>query len=386
MGAKEFFTNLFKKKGSSIYGDTITVDVPAELYYKELALYTVSSLIANAISRSDINCYVNGKMERNEDFFKLNVSPNKNETSSFFWHKVINKVIRENGCLVVETNDGSLYVADSYTVEKRQPILGDIYGCVVVGNFRFLKNFDQSDSYMFRLNNISGTELISGLNESYSKLISAAQKEFIRSHSFRYKLKIDGAMAGDKEFNKVFEEIIQKQMKTYLENDDAVIPIYEGYQFENDNKNSYSTDDFIKLKKDLFETVFSTYHVPISLINGNITNMKEIVAALLSFGVDPFADMITEALNKGAGVENYIKGNYYKVNTSVINHRDIFENAANITNLISCGYSCIDEIRIANGDAPLDTEWSKAHFLTKNFDYIDSQCFNKSNSKGGENN
>lgn len=385
MGIKEFFTKLFGKKGS-VYGDTIVINIPNELYYKELALYTVSSLIANAISRSDINCYIDGKMVRNEDFFKLNVSPNENETSSYFWHKVINNVIRKNKCLVVETNDGNLYVADNYVIEKSQPIKGDVYSGVVVGNFRFVRNFDQSNTYMFRLNNISGAELISGLNESYSKIINAAQKDFIRNHSFRYKLRVNNVKEGDERFNEYFENVVKSYMNKYLENDDAVIPIYEGYEFESDNKNSYAADDFIKLKKDLFETVFSTYHVPVSLINGNITNMKEIVAALLSFGVDPFADMITESLNKGAGVENYVKGNYFKVNTSVINHRDIVENAANIANLISCGYSCIDEIRIANGDAPLNTEWSRAHFLTKNFDYIDSQCFNISNNKGGEDN
>ena len=384
MGIREFFGGLFGKKTTDVYGDTIIVKVPAELYYKELALYTVSSLIANAISRSDINCYVNGEMKRNEDFYKLNVSPNNNETSSYFWHKVINKVIRENQCLAVETSSNDLFVADSFTVEKNQPILGDVYSGVTVGNFQFMRYFDQSNSYMFRLNNINGTELISGLNESYTKLISAAQKDFIRQHSFRYKIKIDGVMAGDKNFNNVFNEIIQKQMKEYLANDDAVIPIYEGYEFEKDNQNSYSTEDFLKLKKDLFETVFSTYHVPISLITGNITNMKEIVASLLSFGVDPFADMITEALNKGAGVENYVNGNYYKVNTSVINHKDIFENASNIATLISSGYSCIDEIRIANGDAPLNTEWSKDHFITKNFGYLDNQCGNLDYGKGGE--
>lgn len=385
MGIKEFFTKLFGKKGG-VYGDTIVINIPNELYYKELALYTVSSLIANAISRSDINCYIDGKMVRNEDFFKLNVSPNENETSSYFWHKVINNVIRKNKCLVVETNDGNLYVADNYVIEKSQPIKGDVYSGVVVGDFRFVRYFDQSNTYMFRLNNISGAELISGLNESYSKIINAAQKDFIRNHSFRYKLRVNSVKEGDESFNEYFENVVKSYMNKYLENDDAVIPIYEGYEFESDNKNSYAADDFIKLKKDLFETVFSTYHVPISLINGNITNMKEIVAALLSFGVDPFADMITESLNKGAGVENYVKGNYFKVNTSVINHRDIVENAANIANLISCGYSCIDEIRIANGDAPLNTKWSRAHFLTKNFDFIDSQCFNISNNKGGEDN
>lgn len=76
----------------------VVIDIPAELYYKELAIYTATSLIANAISRSEIKCFVGGKPTKSEDYFLLNVSPNANETSSIFWHKVINKAIREGSC------------------------------------------------------------------------------------------------------------------------------------------------------------------------------------------------------------------------------------------------------------------------------------------------
>ena len=82
----------------------IVIDIPAELYYKELAIYTATSLIANAISRSEIKCFVGGKPTKSEDYFLLNVSPNANETSSIFWHKVINKAIREGKALGVDIN------------------------------------------------------------------------------------------------------------------------------------------------------------------------------------------------------------------------------------------------------------------------------------------
>ena len=215
-------------------------------------------------------------------------------------------------------------------------------------------------------------------------ILARSHFEDVYSDNTWYKLK-HGVCAYGVFFNKELENIILKRVKDYFSSDDAVYPEFEGYVLSQDEsqKTAYSSEDFLKLKKDLFETAFSTLHIPTVLISGNITNMKEIISAFLSFGVDPFADMITEGLNKGAGVENYVKGNYYKVNTSVINHRDIFENAANISTLISCGYSCIDELRIANGDAPLNTDWSRAHFLTKNFDFM-SNSHNELNDKGGE--
>ena len=117
-------------------------------------------------------------------------------------------------------------------------------------------------------------------------------------------------------------------------------------------------------------------------MTGNITNIKDVISSFLTFGVDPYADMITEALNKRAGVDNYLAGNYYQVDTSKILHRDAFDVAASVSNLISSGVKCIDEVRVMLGDAPLNTDWSTKHFITKNFEEIER--FLKSVEEGGE--
>ena len=135
----DFLEKLFSPKEK--YGPdakSVVLDIPAELYYKELAIYTASSLIGNAISRSEIRTYEQGKMVKKRDYYLLNVSPNRNETSSIFWHKVINRVIRNGEALVVEAG-GYLYCADSYTKMAERPILGDLYERVTVGNFTFDK-------------------------------------------------------------------------------------------------------------------------------------------------------------------------------------------------------------------------------------------------------
>lgn len=88
-----------------------------------------------------------------------------------------------------------------------------------------------------------------------------------------------------------------------------------------------------------------------------------------------------ETLNKGAGIDNYLKGNYYAVDTSRINHQDIFNISQAVSNLISSGTFCVDEIREKLGEPPLNTDWSKKHFITKNFEEM--QRFLNS-PKGGE--
>ena len=334
----DFLEKLFPVK-QKVGGDpsAVVIDIPAELYYKELAIYTASSLISNAISRSEMRTFEAGLPVKKNDYYLLNVSPNRNETSSVFWHKVINRVIRDGEALVVEA-DGYIYCADSYVWASERPILGDIYEGVTVGNFSFNKQFSQNDSYMFRLDNINVKVLIDGMYDQYGKILSAAAKSLKQSNGQKYKLHIEGVKAGDEEFNQEFNDFIAKQLKTYMESENAVYPEFDGYKLEADpiySNGSGSAADFVELKKELFSSVAGAFHIPESMMTGNITNMADIVGSFLTFGVDPYADMITEALNKRAGIDNYMAGNYYQVDTSKILHRDIFDVAADVSNCVA---------------------------------------------------
>ena len=362
-------------------GSAVVIDIPAQLYYKELAFYTAKSLISNAISRSEIKTFEKGVPVKGKDYYLLNISPNTNETSSLFWHKVINKIMDEGQALVVELNS-KLYCADSYVLEKERPILGDCYSNVQIGNITINKKFNCNNSYYFKLDNAEVKALVDGMYEEYGKILSSAARALNMSNGQKYKLHITGLKAGDKDFNEEFEKHISAQLKTYLESENAVYPEFDGYLLEPDKKASTkSADDFLALKKDIFQTVASACHIPDSMMQGNITNMREIISAFLTFGVDPYADMITETLNKGVGVEKFQQGYYYQVDTGKINHRDIFEIAAASMNLISSGLFCIDEVREELGYKVLNNEWSRKHFITKNFEEIER--FLKS-AEGGE--
>ena len=383
----DFLEALFPVKES--YGPvgttSVVVDIPADLYYKELAVYTATSLISNAVSRSEIRTFKSGMPVKESDYYLLNVSPNRNETSSIFWHKVINHVIRHGEALVVEA-DGRLYCADSFVRAMERPILGDVYEGVVIGNFTFSKKFTQDDAYLFRLDNISVKQLIDGMYDQYGKILSAAAKTLKQANTQKYKLHIEGVKAGDDEFNKLFNEFICQQLKTYMESENAVYPEFDGYKLEADpaygNGSKGSASDFVALKKELFSSVASAFHIPESMMTGNITNMSDVIGSFLTFGVDPYADMITEGLNKRAGLDNFMAGSYYQVDTSKIMHRDMFAVAPAVANLISSGVKCIDEVREMLGDAPLNNDWSRKHFITKNFEEIER--FLKSPQEGGE--
>ena len=361
---------------------TVIIDIPTELYYMELAVHTAVSLISNALSRSEIRVFINGEESKtNTDYYLLNVSPNRNETSSIFWHKVINTMVKKKEALVVDAG-GYLYCADSFVRELERPILGDVYSGVTIGNLTLDKKFTQQDVYLFKLDDVNVYNLIQAMNQEYGKVLSSAADAFRTGNAQKYKLHIDGVKAGDDEFEKEFEEIIQEDLKEYMSSDSAVYPEYDGYTLTNDsNKSSVTAADVQKLKEDLFLTVAHAFHIPDSMITGNITNIQDIVDSFLSFGVDPFADAITESLNKRGGLENYVKGNRYQVDTGKVRHRDIFHNAAQVAALVSSATLCIDEIREGFGYPPLNTPWSKKYFMTKNFESIETLL---NSMKGGE--
>lgn len=368
MGFKNFLEKWFPVK-QRIGPTTVCIDIPAELYYKELALYTGITLISNAVAKSEIKTFVNGKEVQEEDYYLLNISPNPNQSSSQFWQDVITKVIREkDGAYVVEYK-GNLYCVDSCPVETQDTICGDIYANVSVNEYTFPKKFRAYDIYHFKLNDKGIGMLMSDIGEEYGKLLKSASTAFKKSNGTKYKLKLDNVQTGDDDFQKDFMDHLKSELETYITSENAVYPEFIGKELEVDQQNpgNASSSEIINLRKDMFEMVANALHIPLTLMTGNITNMNEIVKVFLTFCIDPIADMIQEVLNKRAGVTNWEEGNFYKVDTGKINHRDIFDLAQAVDKLIASGNMCIDEIRKEIGYEPLNTEWSRQHWMTKNY-------------------
>lgn len=371
MGFMNFLEKWFPVK-QRIGPDTVTIDVSAELLYMELALDSAISLIANAISRSEIRTYVKNEPVKEEDYYLLNISPNPNQTSTEFWHKVISKAIREEEGAFVVYHNGHLYCASDCPVDVQDSIRGNVYANVNVNEYTFQKTFTADKIYHFNLDDSRISSYIHQIGNEYGKLMKSASNAFKKSNGLRYRLKLEDIESGDEEFLQDFEDNIQKQLEAYISSENAVYPEFVGKELLKDEAPNKTSDDLIKLRKDMFEMAANAFHIPLSLMTGNITNMNEIVKVFLTFCVDPFGDMIEEGLNKTAGIDNFKEGNRYKIDTGKIVHRDIFDLAQAIDKLLASGNMCIDEIREEIGRETLNTEWSKQHWMSKNYDKIEN--------------
>ena len=75
----DFLGNVKNEKGE--IAENVIEEKVQEIFYKELAIQTAISLIANAIAKCEIKVYENNKEVKNEIYYNLNIEPNKNECS-----------------------------------------------------------------------------------------------------------------------------------------------------------------------------------------------------------------------------------------------------------------------------------------------------------------
>ena len=163
---------------------------------------------------------------------------------------------------------------------------------------------------------------------------------------------------------------MKQQLKTFIDNDKAVYPQFKGTDLQEfSTATPINSADIIALRKEIFDTTANAFKMPLPLIHGNMTNIKDVIGQFLTFCIDPLADMISEELSrKYYKYDEWLKGCRIEVDTSCINYIDIFEVADKADKAIASGLCSIDELRPRIKLKPLNTEFSTSHFITKNYD------------------
>lgn len=381
--AKITFFDWFGKKIDNAKFETIYAEAVSELAFRELALHIAISYIANTLSKCEFKTFENKKEVKDKLYYMLNVSPNPNENSSRFINKCIEQYYyNKDGALVIEQG-GHIYCATDFTVDESDELKGFTYSDVTFGTKQLTKTFKAKDVFHLKLDNKSAKDLVDKLYEQYGKLISLAMQTFKRTNGKKYKLMLQEYRAGDPNFQKQYETVIKANLKEFIEKDNSIFPNYKGMDLvEFSTATPTNSADVIALRKEIFETTAQAFKIPLSMMYGNITNMNEIVKVYLSICIDPLADMIGEELTrKYFTFDEWKNGSYIKVDTSSINHIDIMEIGDKVDKLISSGFTNIDEVRKRCDLEELNTAFSKAHFITKNYDLAENML--KNSEKGG---
>ena len=338
--------------------------------FLDLAIHIAVSLIANTLSKCEIKVFDDGKEVKNEMYYKLNISPNANQNGSQFMNAIIEKYFYDGEALVIENNK-NFYVCDSFATEIEVFKPNKFTSLVVEKTLTGLERYS-TDCFHFKLDNKNIKKIVEFVYVEYGKLISASIQNYKRKNGKKYKLNIENYQAGNSEFLKLYDSFIKNQLKSFLENDNAIYPQFKGFNLEefkqDGNVNSASNSDIIAMRKDTFEIVAQAFKIPLSLLMGNINNINDIFKVYLTTCIEPIADMISEELTrKTSTFTRWKKGDKIKVDTSNITHVDIFEVGDYVDKMISSGTLSIDEVREKLDFEKLNTEFSSKHFITKNF-------------------
>ena len=358
------------------------LDEQAEkIYTKELAIASCVNLIANAIAKCEIKTYENNKEVKGQEYYELNYNPNPNENSAQLWHKAIEKMIYDKECIIVSVS-GQLHVAESYAVDG-YAIKGNIYKDVVIScdngeKLQLDRVFKSDEVIKLKLSNMNVKRLIDNLASDYDEMLNLARSNYKHLNQVKYKLILDSVKTDRENFQEVFNKKVKSQLKSYINDNNAVYVQYRGYDLERqESAGKADSSDFIELRKELFYIVAQSFNIPAALILGDTTrnqNVSDLIRAFLTFCIDPIADMIQEELTRKIypGYDNFSKGNFIVVDTSSVEHIDILGKADSIDKILSSGVLNRNEIRDILSYQPLDDELADTYFMTKNYSTVEN--------------
>ena len=185
-----------------------------------------------------------------------------------------------------------------------------------------------SDVLFMKLNNKDIRRLINGMYESYGKLISYAQKSYSKSRGSKIILDINAVAQGKPNFNETFTKLMNERFKTFFEADNAVLPLFDGYQAKDIGSKTYSnegTRDIKAMVDDIYDFTGRAFGISPILLKGDIAGSKDAVDNLLTFCIDPLCDNLQEEINrKRSGYSGFSQGTFIKIDTKTIKHIDLY--------------------------------------------------------------
>lgn len=377
------------KKNNKVPITCASMDILGEIYIRELAFNLVVNKIANAISKCQMNIYTDKKRDRNEEWYRWNVSPNPNQSAPAFWAKLIYQLYDNNEALIIPIN-GNLYVADSFIVNKQYAFFDYRFESIQIDDFSLSRAFRQNEVFYFQLNNKKMVTYLNSTMTLYTGLIKAAYSSYMASNGNKGFLKISQFAEQEDDFQEYFNQLVNEDFKKFFESSNAVMPLYEGYEYESlgNTGTQTNTRDIKSLIDDVIQTTANAFNMPTSIAIGNVQDTSKAIDEFLTFCIDPLIRILeAEITRKSFTQSQVINGSYVKFDTTAIKHIDLLDVATAIDKLISSGCFTINDIRKTIGADEIDEPWANQFFMTKNYSTIEdlmNQLNNTTDTKGGD--
>jgi HK97 family phage portal protein len=377
------FLDVIFKRNSELgfmFDVELVQDTAKRLHMKRLAIDTCASFLARTISQSEFRIRQGNDFEKDELYYRLNIRPNKNMTASTFWQTVITKLIYDNECLIIQSDDDDLLIADDFQ-RNAYAVLEDTFSKVKIKEYEFKRTFKQNEVLHLRYSNEKLAPLIDGLFADYGELFGRILSSQKRKNQIRGTVDMDMIGAKSKEQVEKLQEFIDNMYKSIGEKDIAIVPQQKGIKYEekyNGASNGPSVDEVNKVTNGFLDQVAMAIGIPVSLLHGDMADVEKQTKNYMMYTVSPLLKKISDEGNsKFFTKEEYLQGK--KLEIKSISFQSIFDLANAIDKLRSSGVFNGNEIRSELGSERVDDPIMDKYFITKN--YVESS----EALKGGEN-
>ena len=330
--------NLFKREAPTASFEFEELErIFGNLQLKSLAVDKSAEFVARIFSRSEFKYLEKGKTKKSDWDYLLNVRPNKNESASEFWQKVVYRLITKNEVLIFLTDDDQLLVADAFTRTK-YAVYDDVF------------------------------EYVSDLFSDYEKLHTRLVEALARTNQIRGTL----STRTNGSFNDKMREKLQAYadglFKSFSTKTIAIVPSQDGMEYSEltntTGTSNISVEELKKLRRQFDDEVADILGIPTALLHGDMANLENSQKMFNSYCFQSLVKKMSDGLNFSL----LTRRRYDDLSRFVIvgeGQRDKFALAESIDKLISSGSMLINEVRAELGLEAVP--WGDKPLITKNY-------------------
>ena len=376
MKVSEFMSDFFSRaqtdeKGNFVVNSPPNISAGVRLNIEELALFSVIDLISSVASMCEWRFYYNNKRMKGEDWYDFNISPNADQNGAEFKRILFARALRFNEALVFREG-GEYYIADSFSRQKNG-FAPATYTGVSCDGISLNRTLLEEDVFHYKLSyGGQAAALQNYIRGLYSAAMEEAWDKYRHSGGRSGILRISNAAKGRQGFEEQFRTLMDDRFKRFFEAKNAVLPLWDGYDYIAQNgssvqKSTSEVSDIGALIQQAQVSACNPYHVPPSLLRGEVTNLDDAVNAMLSFAVKPALRVVETEFNRKQYGRNGMKDGWrMQISTVGIKSVDILAQATNAEKLVQNRLYSSNGIREIFGDELIPEPWADEYVLTKN--------------------
>lgn len=360
-------------------------------YIYNIAEAHAVDIIARTIASCEIETFEKNKKTKNieankgELYWILNISPNDYENgTSFIYKLMINLLVNKKALILINqySKEIDLHIADDFDISKDIYNRKTFYNITVKDDedniLNIRKSYNTDNAIYFSIKNNMYNNVSKEFKENTIKILRAAQKSFITNNVPKWRLANEGnqpkILDAETKQEISYEKYKEKLTEGLLNDEASVILLSKIFELSNLNeKGNKNLSDFELIAKRISDTVAQKWDIPLDIFYGIKSEKSNGNNDFITFSLKLYFEMLDDGFNKGlVGKNDFINGEYIKINRLNINHKDLIDKASGWDKLISNGFS-FNQLSKFLGLPMINEDWANTHYITKNYANTNSE-------------